>query len=763
MHNHRRRKKRPNYGIRTLDVSRGLNGFGFTISGQKPCILSCIVANSPSDRIGLRAGDFLISVNELNVSKLPHEDVVQLIGNSTGTIRMSIAENYYSDSSDEGNFINQSQLKARPKYPNNKVKINRGRVHSSDNSKKNESSKAHNVIHSPNASNKKDISNVSAMVRCDEPGGSNLGLQQQNQSLEYRTVVGYLGTIEMPKQIATSSKLQTVRSCIRKMRQEKRNPITVLMTILPTSLTLRNNNNTILANYSASRLNYVSSSSESDNKFFGLVTSAIFYADGQMMIEPSELIPHRNDVVISNSCHVFVIDAKLVEHSSHLERANEFQIDCTKDPISNTCLEFPNNSEYVVNLIRSMYTLKSAVKIGDDDFVEKPRAVRNLNMEQPRNRPIMANSPQPSNHSEITTTSSNSDSGIGFHNDCTNISDRILVVDFPGLRPAGQMRLRAINPLLNPRPVGIINEIPDSIRNIRSKLDPERLIPCHSKSKSADLTLLPSVLKATESRLTVRAMPDRKLSVKNEVKESHYETEHWYSGRTIDLDGNLVQERPVDVPKFEQPDLLFNSLLAARSCDDMMMTFERESTKILQNKKQMSIDDITMLGEPPKPPSDEHIFLPPKPLKKMKKQQKTPEKKSNKTDDMLSYKLSPKVFGMPRPIAASFENLSINRKNDEDFSNWGSLQELRGSIAVNKPTQNYLEGTYSEPDLRIDEVSGFFCCFLYFIFVFYLFVFFCLLNETRKIQVLPEVCWRVLLFKTTFLSFYDYFYCLWLS
>lgn len=757
MHNHRRRKKRPNYGIRTLDVSRGLNGFGFTISGQKPCILSCIVANSPSDRIGLRAGDFLISVNELNVSKLPHEDVVQLIGNSTGTIRMSIAENYYSDSSDEGNFINQSQLKARPKYPNNKIKINRGRVHSSDNSKKNETSnnsKAHNVIHSPNASNKKDISNVSAMVRCDEqPGGSNLGLQQQNQSLEYRAVVGYLGTIEMPKQIATSSKLQTVRSCIRKMRQEKRNPITVLLTILPTSLTLRNNNNTILANYSASRLNYVSSSSENDNKFFGLVTSAI-YSDGQMM-EASELIPHRNDVVISNSCHVFVIDAKLVEHSLHMERANEFQIDCTKDPISNICLEFPNNSEYVVNLIRSMYTLKSAVKIGDDseNFAEKPRAVRNLNMEPgpPRNRPIMANSPQPSNHSEITTTSSNSDSGIGFHNDCTNISDRILVVDFPGLRPVGQMRLRAINPLLNPRPVGIINEIPDSIRNIRSKqdADPGRIIPCHSKSKSADLTVLPSVLKATESRLTVRAMPDRKLSVKNDVKESHYETEHWYSGRTTDLEGNLVQERPVDVPKiFEQPDLLFNSLLAARSCDDMMMTFERESTKILQNKKQMSIDDITMLGEPPKIPTDEHIFLPPKPLKKIKKQQKSPDKK-NKTDNLMSYKLSPKVFGMPRPIASSFENLSINRKNDEDFSNWGSLQELRGSIAVNKPTQNYLEGTYSEPDLRIDdEVSGFFFVLLFSICI-------------RKKQVLPEVYWRVLLFKTTFLSFYDYFYCLW--
>ncbi|XP_067633746.1 regulator of G-protein signaling loco-like isoform X2 [Eurosta solidaginis] len=99
----RRRKKRPNYGTRTVEVRRGYNGFGFTISGQQPCRLSCIVANSPADQAGLRAGDFLISVIGLNVSKLPHETVVQLIGNSFGSIRMQIAENYYPDSSDKEN------------------------------------------------------------------------------------------------------------------------------------------------------------------------------------------------------------------------------------------------------------------------------------------------------------------------------------------------------------------------------------------------------------------------------------------------------------------------------------------------------------------------------------------------------------------------------------------------------------------------------------------------------------------------------------
>lgn len=125
MHQHRRRKKRPNYSTRNVDVARGFNGFGFTISGQQPCILSCIVENSPADLAGLRTGDFLISVNGLNVYKLPHEAIVQLIGSSSGTIRIAIAENYYLDSSDEDASVQvKNQSRFRPKYPHhhNKVK-----------------------------------------------------------------------------------------------------------------------------------------------------------------------------------------------------------------------------------------------------------------------------------------------------------------------------------------------------------------------------------------------------------------------------------------------------------------------------------------------------------------------------------------------------------------------------------------------------------------------------------------------------------------
>lgn len=116
-----------------MEVERGGGAggsFGITISGQKPCIISSISKNSPADLAGLRAGDFLISINGLNVSKLQHEIIVQLI-NAHPKIWLSIADNYYSDSSDEDachspagrSFSGDMHAqRMRPKYNGNKLK-----------------------------------------------------------------------------------------------------------------------------------------------------------------------------------------------------------------------------------------------------------------------------------------------------------------------------------------------------------------------------------------------------------------------------------------------------------------------------------------------------------------------------------------------------------------------------------------------------------------------------------------------------------------
>lgn len=115
-----------------MELERGASGsFGITISGQKPCILSSISKNSPAEVAGLRAGDFLISINGLNVSKLQHEIIVQLINNAHPKIWLSIADNYYkSDSSDDESChtpgVGGSEIahRMRPKHTGNKLKGN---------------------------------------------------------------------------------------------------------------------------------------------------------------------------------------------------------------------------------------------------------------------------------------------------------------------------------------------------------------------------------------------------------------------------------------------------------------------------------------------------------------------------------------------------------------------------------------------------------------------------------------------------------------
>lgn len=726
MHHHRRRKKRPNYG--SIEVSRGENGFGFTISGQQPCILSCIVPNSPADMAGLRSGDFLISVNGLNVSKLPHESVVQLIGSSVGTIRLAIAENYYSDSSDDDGPNNQIQQRARPKYPHHKLKINRNihnrlsldakKVNTRVNEPKPSTSFAdQNSNHSSDSVNK--ATNAAASPKDD----FSLEACRTQRSLEYRTIVfnvivGYLGTIEMPVQIATSSKLQTVRSCIRKMRQEKRNPTMVLMTILPHCLTLKNNLNVMLAKYPNSRLSFVSGNSENDKRFFGLVTSAMYSDD--MMYENGQ--SGDSNVIISNSCHVFVVDTKLTEHSAHLQKAEEFRITCTKDPISDLCLEFPNNSEYVVNLIRSMYTLKSVYPNEN----ERPRVARQLNMNEPPRRiygadeavGVVANSPQPSNHSEITTTSSNSDSGIGFHNDCANISDRILVVDFPGLQNRQIASIRGKPLLPNARPVAIIND--HSLLNIRGEEDISEssqppAVNLRSKSKSMDLinNSSPSKFNSRQNRAIFASnIPGCSKDIRSPSqlhrKYDYEEIVNASPGRS----SHLFQERPVDVPhnfKFESPYNLRSSQLAARSCDDVMMAYRSGVSKQKNGHIQLSIDDVNLLGDAPKPPNkskDDYVFLPPKPVRKSKKPSSYKHLKLSPSSKCQSKSVtaSPNVLRLCRPVSASVENLLSNKQCQEksDYESiWGSMQDLRRAAMDSRTVSTYMEGTYSEPDLTV--------------------------------------------------------------
>ncbi|KAF5304885.1 hypothetical protein FQR65_LT00769 [Abscondita terminalis] len=707
MHPSRRRKKRPNYGIRTVEVMRGPSGFGFTISGQQPCILSCIVSNSPADQAGLRAGDFLISVNGMSVSKSTHDSVVNLIGNSIGPIKMTIAENYYSDSSDEDMDLGRMVNNRKPKYMHRpRTRHYKHEASSSANDRLGFNSPTKKVmrIHSVGNKNEENVEEVSL-----KGPSALLPIEGEGDPVEYKALVGYLGTIEMPKQLVPSSRLQTVCSCIRKLRQEKRIPTTILMTVLPTCLTLKNASNQILAIYPTSRVVYISSSIDKDLRYFGLVTSATCdnreidnvrngqYSNDNWVpktIEKPNNTEEKSEVEVSNSCHVFMIDPKIIEHKMHLEKAEHFKINCTPDMIMGNCLEFPKNACYIVSLVQSMYKLQ--------DSTNKSNGRNEDNL-----LPIMANSPQPS-------ASSNSDSGIGFRDDCGNISDRILLVEFPA-----QQYLPIVPSLTSKRPSGIdasslllekldkpIHNLNSSagghadLNNIRCKntdfkcvkninnFDDKENKPNNASNVSAlkennkictpkSDNCLKNEFDYYKNRLTVRAMPDPKRTYQNQDETC----------RNGDIDtGQVFTERPVDVPgkkSFETASI--------NSFPEDASSVENVS---VHSSKSLELDNVKCIF---KTPSTK--LLDKKSIKRKLKMVGSYDNlmSDNYENSLLNYKLSPKVYGLSKPNHSCEE---LNSLDNIEKCGYGSLQDLCTLLGQNSTKRGIAQ---SEPDVRLQR------------------------------------------------------------
>ncbi|XP_043266406.1 regulator of G-protein signaling loco isoform X2 [Venturia canescens] len=414
MHHNRRKKKRVNYGVRAVELVRGAKGFGFTISGQQPCILSCIVQGSPAESAGLRAGDYLVAVNGHNVGKAPHDDVVRLIGHSKGILRLQIAENYYSDSSDEEGL---ATVRSKPKYSH--------KPRNSAGSAPQLQCRVAKVVRDLQSGAMFDTSfeHVAraipqSKIQCSHAGLHHrwnmasalppppppLSHKRDSEKIVHRTVVGYLGTIDIPNQLHPSTMIQVLRKCIKRLKAEKRNPTTVLLTIHVANIKLTNSENRVIAEYPSYRIIFCNSFSDQDKQYFGILTKSV----------------KDNDDIVSNSCHVFTIYYKLIDHAVHASTCNIFGFTCTKTSELNVCQEFPDSCNSLIGAIQTLYITDSV----DNDANPYNEAHRHQETA----------SPQPSNISTSTAHSSNSDSGIGFKDDYVSHSERKILPDFPQRR-----------------------------------------------------------------------------------------------------------------------------------------------------------------------------------------------------------------------------------------------------------------------------------------------------------------------------------------
>lgn len=404
-----------------------------------------------------------------------------------------------------------------------------------------------------------------------------------------------------------------------------------------------------------------------------------------------------------------------------------------------------------------------------------------------RNQNNIANgrqgSPQPSNHSEITTASSNSDSGIGFHNDFANVSDRIVVVDFPNTNGRGQQllaprfpnRMQQMNRFSErPVPFGAesVRNIRSTIGNIQAHSSASKPAIFHSKSRSLDYTLGDESHAAGACRKSlpspgvhlVRAMPDRYPSTSKmplqenctSLPNSPGKYEQYETVFGVDSKKPMAEQatNKDDIQQSDDEEIRASrnhlATLAARSCDDLMMTSRASQFPKTRQVQQLlaSFDDVSLLGDAPPPPlpyrskansktnnddDNDYVFLAPQapPLtKKAKKKRASGDRSMNSTtkcaiDEILSYKLSPKVFGVSKPHRDNNKEnkakrrLSVEPKSqadrsvcsikNRDFNVWGSLQDLEmlsrlditNSADQRISRRDFMEPAYSEPDLLV--------------------------------------------------------------
>uniref|UniRef100_A0A670JPP7 Regulator of G protein signaling 12 n=1 Tax=Podarcis muralis TaxID=64176 RepID=A0A670JPP7_PODMU len=430
----KRRMRMHGPSIRSVEVARGRAGYGFTLSGQAPCVLSCVLKGSPADYVGLKAGDKIFAINEINVKKASHEDVVKLIGKCSGVLHMVIAEGVGhadSGSSDEEVGFCDGKGWLKPKPDSKGLGINRAEKVVEEM----QSGGIFNMIfENPNISagnlqtttRKQMLVHETAPVKlevgpennnpdipCNEelPKALNddsvfrIGVENQEyfgldaSILNVAMVVGYLGSIELPSSSSNLEydSLQAIRGCMRRLRAEQKIHSLVIMKIMHDSIQLCSNKSGVIAEYPAEKLAF-SAVCPDDRRFFGLVTMQTI-DDGSLAQE--------DEAVLRTSCHVFMVDPELFHHKIHQGIARRFGLECTADPDTNGCLEFPVSSLPVLQFVSVLYR-----DMGE--LIEGVRARAFLDGD--------------ADGQQNNSMSSNSDSGIGNFNQ-EEKSNRVLVVE----------------------------------------------------------------------------------------------------------------------------------------------------------------------------------------------------------------------------------------------------------------------------------------------------------------------------------------------
>ncbi|KAM7377342.1 hypothetical protein PAMA_013908 [Pampus argenteus] len=342
--------------LRGVEVTRGRAGYGFTISGQQPCLLSGILEGSPADLVGLKQGDRIMAINGTDVSIALHETVVQLIGRCEGPLRLVV----HGESRIMGNpILNDEKFGIGQKNClSQKAGVLRTISHDSSNSSFNSS---HAITGKQRPVSEPDMSQWSqqwnALAEQPKKETTRVGdtdsvftdTEEANSDwsiLNMTLVVGYLSSTELILNTTDSEEdcLKAIRERIRQLGTEQDTHTLVMMKIMFDCIRLCDDAGDVLAAFPTENLVLGAVCAE-DPRFFCLVTTA-HIINGHV----------PEDGPLRASCHVFFIDPELGNHEDHIGIAGRFGFDCSPDPDALGCLEFPHTPPDVLHFVTVLYS-----------------------------------------------------------------------------------------------------------------------------------------------------------------------------------------------------------------------------------------------------------------------------------------------------------------------------------------------------------------------------------------------------------------------
>ena len=442
--------------VRTVELYRRPGGFGFTLSSQRPCVLSCIIAGSPAHRAGLKPGDQIIEVNGVSVERAPHEQVVKLIARSPdGMVQLGVrkraefqrlrndeerinVENQQEEAINE-TILNRvdkvvEELKSGQLFgdsPSLSKSLSNGKFISEDEVVSDEELKASfcESIRSESSVPGSSPAQSYASSRRSSEGdvGSNSSSSPKLSRLLYpkmtplkgyveadvdlepdlRSIVGYLGSIELPAASSLpAASLTAIRNCVRRLRAQQKVHVFFLMEISLIGIKLLDNEKKTIVMYPLKSLAFTGLCSD-DKRVFGIVTRKT----KEPSLDEKSSWPasnnHKIDIqsTVNCSCHVFSVNPELKPHQAHQRIAEKYGIQCTPRDKDDGCMEFPASSSPILRSITGMFKERAGSESGgtsSDGEVHSSLRGRSLSLSSSQSESDVVFRPQ--HHDDIPTS-----------------------------------------------------------------------------------------------------------------------------------------------------------------------------------------------------------------------------------------------------------------------------------------------------------------------------------------------------------------------